>query len=155
MGCLEYLIPPRENACNPAVEVVILDGAAIVNMMATYNTKTSENATQVLLPYFTSQLQHVSREDVVFDEYLPGSLKAATRKKIGKCIRRPVERSSSIPRNWQGFLQIDENKVELFSFLAMKIAAKQTEKQIFSTHRKDVLCTQPRQRCCWPHSVHT
>ena len=145
MGCLEDLIPPRENASSPAVEVVILDGAAIVNMLAPGTTKTfSENATQVFLPYVTSQLQHASRVDVVFDEYLPDSLKAATRKKRGKGVRRRVEPSSSIPRNWQAFLRIDENKVELFSFLAMKIAAKETEKQIVSTHRTDVFCTQPR-----------
>ncbi len=145
VGCLEDLIPPRENASSPAVEVVILDGAAIVNMLAPGTTKTfSEYATQVFLPYVTSQLQHASRVDVVFDEYLPDSLKAATRKKRGKGIRRRVEPSSSIPRNWQAFLRIDENKVELFSFLAMKIAAKETEKQIVSTHRTDVFCTQPR-----------
>ena len=82
--------------------------------------------------------------DVVFDEYLPESLKAATRKKRGKGIRRRVEPSSYIPRNWQAFLRIDKNKVELFSFLAMKIATKETEKQIVSTHRTDVFCTQPR-----------
>ncbi len=74
---MEDLIPPRENASSPAVEVVILDGAAIVNMLAPGTTKTfSEYAT-----YVTSQLQHASRVDVVFDEYLPDSLKAATRKK--------------------------------------------------------------------------
>ena len=143
VGCLEDLIPPRENASSPAVEVVILDGAAIVNMLAPGTTKTfSEYATQVFLPYVTSQLQHASRVDVVFDEYLPDSLKAATRKKRGKGIRRRVEPSSSIPRNWQAFLRIHET--ELFSFLAMKIAAKETEKQIVSTHRTDVFCTQPR-----------
>ena len=123
VGCLEDLIPPRENASSPAVEVVILDGAAIVNMLAPGTTKTfSEYATQVFLPYVTSQLQHASRVDVVFDdEYLPDSLNAATRKKRGKGIRRRVEPSSSIPRNWQAFLRIHET--ELFSFLAMKIAA--------------------------------
>ena len=140
VGCLEDLIPPRENASSPAVEVVILDGTAIVNMLAPGTTKTfSEYATQVFLPYVKSQLQHASRVDVVFDEYLPDSLKAATWKKRGKGIRRRVEPSSSIPRNWQAFLRIDENKVELFSFLAMKIAAKETEKQIVSTHRPEML----------------
>ena len=73
-GCLEDVIPPRENACSPAVEVVILDAAAIVNMLATDTTKTSEYATQVLLPYFTYQLQHASRVDVylfIYFIYLP------------------------------------------------------------------------------------
>ena len=148
-GCLEDLIPARENASSPAVEIFIIDGAAIVNMLAPGTIKTlSEYATQVFLPYVMSQLEHASRVDVVFGEYLPDSLKAATRKKRGKRIRRRVEPSSSIPWNWQAFLRIDENKVELFSFLAVKIAAKETEKQIVSTHRKDVLCTQARDIAC-------
>ena len=79
--------------------VLLLNSLSLI-MLATDTTKTSENAMQVVLPYFTSQLQHVSMVDVVFDEYLPDSLKAATRKKRGNCIRRPVEPSSSIPMNW-------------------------------------------------------
>ena len=39
VSCLEDMIPPRENASIPAVEVVILDGAAIVNMLAPGTTK--------------------------------------------------------------------------------------------------------------------
>ena len=62
-------------------------------------------------------------------------MKAATRKKRDKSIRRRVEPSSSVPRKWQAFCQIDENNVELFSIIVMKIAAKQTEKQIVDTHR--------------------
>lgn len=146
VGCLEDLIPPRENAAaSPSVEVMILDGAAIVNMLAPGNAKTfSEYASQVFLPYITSQLQHTSRVDIDWDEYCPESLKTDTRKKRGKGIRRRVEPSSSIPGNWQAFLRIDENKVELFAFLATRIATTETEKQIISTHHKDVLCTQPR-----------
>ena len=50
-GCLEDLIHPRDNASSPAVEVVILDGAAIVNMLAPGTTNTfSEYTTQVFLP---------------------------------------------------------------------------------------------------------
>jgi hypothetical protein len=146
VGCLEDLIPPRENAAaSPPVEVMILDGAAIVNMLAPGNAKTfSDYASQVFLPYITSQLQHRSRVDIVWDEYLPDSLKADTRKKRGKGIRRRVEPYSSIPGNWQAFLRIDENKVELFEFLATRIATTETEKQIISTHHKNVLCTQAR-----------
>ncbi|KAK4329207.1 hypothetical protein Pmani_000435 [Petrolisthes manimaculis] len=38
----------------------------------------------------------------------------------------------------------DENKVELFAFLATTIATAETEKQIISPNHKHVLCTQPR-----------
>ncbi|KAJ8405691.1 hypothetical protein AAFF_G00316710 [Aldrovandia affinis] len=146
VGCLEGLITPRENdAASPPVEVMILDGAAIVNMLAPGNAKTfSEYASLVFLPHITSQLQHTSRVDIVWDEYFPDSLKAHTRKRRGKSTRRRVEPSSSIPGNWQAFLRIDENKVELFAFLATRIATTETEKQIIITNHQEVLCTQPR-----------
>ena len=142
--CLEDLIPPQEDAAaSPPVEVMILDGAAIVNMLPPGNVKTfSEYASQVFLPYIKSQLQHTSRVDIVWDEYFPESLKAETRQKRGKGIRRRVKPFSSIPGNWQVFLHIDKNKVELFTFLETMAAAIETEKQIISTHHKDVLCTQ-------------
>ena len=70
--------PPQENVASPHVEVIILDGAAITNMLAPGGTKTSVYATQVFLPYITSQLQHAIRVYVVWDEYMPDSLKADT-----------------------------------------------------------------------------
>jgi hypothetical protein len=75
---------------------------------------------------------------------LQDSLKADTRRKRSKVILSHVEPSSSIPGNLQAFLCLDENKVDLFAFLATMIATTETEKQIISTHNKGVLCTQPR-----------
>ncbi len=71
-------------------------------------------------------------------------MKADTRTKRGRGIRRRVEPSSSIPGNWQAFLRINENKVELFSFLATRLAAQEGEKQVISTLHKDVVCTHAR-----------
>jgi hypothetical protein len=51
--------------------------------------------------------------------YIPESLKADARSKRGKGVRRHVDPSSLIPGNWQAFLRIDDNKTELFSFLAI------------------------------------
>ena len=146
VGYLENLLPPQANAAaSPPVEVKILDGAAIVNMLAPGNANTlSEYASQIFLPYITSQLEHTSRVDIVWDEYLTGSLKGGTRNRRGKGIRRRVEPSSSIPGNCQAFLRIDENKVELFAYLASRVATTETEKQIITTHHKDMFCTQPR-----------
>ena len=145
MGCLEDMIPPQENVASPHVEVIILDGAAITNMLAPGGAKTlCDYATQVFLPCITSQLQLAIRVDVVWDEYMPDSLKADTRTKRGRGIRRRVEPSSSIPGNWQAFLRINENKVELFSFLATRLAAQETEKQVISALQKDVVCTHTR-----------
>jgi len=68
------------------------------------------------------------------------SLKAVTRSKRGSGVRRRVEPASTIPGNWQVFLRIDENKTELFSFLATKITTIETRKQVVTTHDLDVLC---------------
>ena len=72
--------------------------------------------------------------------YLAESLKADTCSKRGKGVRRCVEQSSAIPGNWQEFLCIDDNKTELFSFLAMNVASIKTSKQGITTHNADVLC---------------
>ena len=52
----------------------------------------------------------VQRVDMVFDAYLEDSLKAVTRRKRGKGIRRHVEGNKQVPSNWQEFLSVDENK---------------------------------------------
>ena len=110
-----------------------------------YAKKFSDYASQVFLPYIVSQTQHATRVDVVWVEYHPESLKAETRSKRGKGVRRRAETSTAIPGNWREFLHIDENKVELFSFLATTVVAPiDYSKQIISTHRTEVLCNQSR-----------
>ncbi len=75
VGCLEDLVPAQEDAPNTGVQV--LDGVAIVNILLPGAAKTfSDYAKYVFSPYITSQLQHVNRVDVVWDEYFPESLKA-------------------------------------------------------------------------------
>ena len=72
VGYLEGTIPPQDNVASHHVEVIILDGASITNMLAPGGAKTfSDYATQVFLSYITSQLPHSFRVDVVWDEYLP------------------------------------------------------------------------------------
>ena len=161
VSCLEKLVPtptpiddcmpdiqPRlslDVTSTPTVDAIILDGAAIVNMLKPGTARTfSDYASQIFLPYITTQLQNTQRIDVVWDEYVHGSLKAYTRSIRGKGSRRRVESSSAMPRNWQEFLRNDDNKNELFSFLSLKTANLETEGQIIITHHKDVLCTQPR-----------
>ncbi len=103
--CLEKLISLEKSIPNPSVEVLILDSAAIVNMLKPVNSKTFQDyANNVFLPYIQSQLQHVLRLDVVCDVYKPESLKEDTRSKRGKGIRRRVEASSIVPQNWRVFL---------------------------------------------------
>ena len=49
-----------------------------------------EYGDQVFYPFIESKLRNVSRVDVVFDQYLPDSLKEAARQKRGKGVRRRV-----------------------------------------------------------------
>ena len=70
-----------------------------------------------------------------WDEYHPESLKAETRSKRGKGVRRRAAPSTAIPGKWKEFLRIDENKV---------VASIDCSKQIISTHRTEVLCNQSR-----------
>ena len=154
VGCLEKLVPsttredslPDVQPCHvPTVDAVVIDGAAIVNMLNPGTASTfSDYASQVFLPYITAQLQSVQRVDVVWDEYVHGSLKAYTRSTSGKGTHGRVESSNNMPRNWKEFLRNDDNKAELFSFLSLETASIETEKQVIITHHKDILCTQPR-----------
>ena len=104
----------------------------------------SHYASQVFLPYVASQLQQAGRIDIVWDGYRPDRLKAETRVKRGKGVRRRVEASTPIPGNWQESLRTDENKVELFSFLANRVPCIETEKQVLSTIQSDIVCNQSR-----------
>ncbi len=70
-------------------------------------------------------------------------MKAYTRTKR---VKAPGDKlSHPVPsRKMAAFLRLDENKKELFSFLAKMIVDTSIEKQIITAYHKDVLCTQPR-----------
>ena len=147
VACLEDLVPFQERTIHPSVQATIFDGSAIVNMLRPGAAKTFlDYARQVFLPYIVSQLQHVERIDVIWDQYFTDSLKLETRKKRGKGVRRRVEASTAIPGNWQEFLRIDENKTELFAFLATILTSttSKNDKVIISTYKSDVLCNHTR-----------
>ncbi|KAK5918815.1 hypothetical protein CgunFtcFv8_022763 [Champsocephalus gunnari] len=90
-------------------------------------------AQKAFSPYILSQLEHVSRVNVVWDEYFPKGLKTETCSKRGKGVHRRVEPSSVIPGNWPELLRIEDKKAELFFFLATSVAALNTGKKIIST----------------------
>jgi hypothetical protein len=125
----------------PVVDVRILDAAAVVNMLAPAKCKTFKDyATTVFLPYIIKQAQNVKRVDIVWDRYLPHSLKRGTRKARGTGARRRVCDTAAIPLNWKSFLRSDENKKELFQYLAEKAASlKVTNVDIISTVDIDVI----------------
>ena len=58
--------------------------------------KYAESIFKVLLTYFN----FFKRIDIVFDVYLPNSLKAATREKRGRGVRKRVSAENKCPGNW-------------------------------------------------------
>ena len=86
------------------------------------------------------KLEHVSRLDIVWDQYLPKSLKEHPRKVQGEGTRRRVLESTTIPRNWVEFLRSSDIKKELFCFIAEKIASNNAgDKQILTIYLDTVL----------------
>ena len=118
------------------VDYKVLDGPAVVHFLVpdTYGTF-EDYAKEVCLPHVVKELDIVSRIDIVCDVYKSDSLKNATRENRGSGTRRRVASSTRIPGNWPGFLRNDENKQELFRFLAQKCVDCETEgdKTIYST----------------------
>ena len=100
----------------------------------------------VFLPYIKAQLARVTRVDIIWDIYIPDSLKFTAKENRGKGVRRRVAAANSIPGNWHEFLRVDKNKTELFNFLAHEVVENlSTEKEVFSTCGKHVLCSRVHQ----------
>ena len=90
---LEDLVISQEKTNNTEVQVIILNGPAIVKMLRPGLCKKQNSLIMhhklVFLPYIVFQTQHASRVDVVWDEYLPESLKAElTRSKRIKEVKK-------------------------------------------------------------------
>ena len=87
-----------------------------------------------------SQLSRAKHLDAIWDEYIANSLKATTGSKQGQGARRGMQPSSQIPCNWQQFLWSEENKQELFQFLAQcTCSILHEEIQVIKTKGKDIL----------------
>ena len=116
LACLEDVSQPRSEA--PPTSCIVLDGA-VVQMLKPATTKSfNEYAHEVFTPYILSKFQQTTRLDLMWNRYLPDSLKGTARAKRGKGVRRRVVGGASIPGNWASFLRVDDNKTELFSFLS-------------------------------------
>ena len=94
-------------------------------MLKPVGAKTFQDyAMLVFLPYIKAQLAaRVTRVDIIWDVYIPDSLKSIARENRGKGVRRRVAAANSNPGNWQEFLRVDENKTELFKFLAHEVVS--------------------------------
>ena len=79
LQCLEKMSPSQNN--RPDADMLLLDGSVIVNMLRPRAVKIfHEYSQQVFLPFLQSQLDIVSRVDIVWYVYIPDSLKSTVRK---------------------------------------------------------------------------
>ena len=97
----------------------------------------AETIFKVLLAYFN----FFKRIDIVFDIYLENSLKAATREKRGRGIKKKISAENRCPGNWMQFLKEDTNKKELNEFLATTLTAKTypSDRQLVVTYQDRAL----------------
>ena len=104
-----------------------------------------EYAEKIFCVYLKCQLDNAERLDVIWDRYLPQSLKQGVRELHGQgigSIRRRVQADTPIPVNWESFLRLNGNKDDLFQYLASCIQTMDTrEKVIISTLRNAVVAS--------------
>ena len=106
----------------PTVDSLVIDGASLVYSKQPGQSRTFDDyANDIILPHIKSLAQSHLRVDVVFDVYYVDSLKGETRRKCGIGSRRKVTGNTRPPKSWNTFLRCDENKTELFGFLADKL----------------------------------
>ena len=84
----------------PETDVMILDGAVLVNILKPGGEQTfTDYAVIILLPYIIYQVHNVLRLDVVWDQYQSNSLTSRAREEQGKGIRRRIDGSNALPTN--------------------------------------------------------
>ena len=99
---LERLLPQTDeaNSLVPEVDMIVLNGTAIVNMLKPVTSDSFAEYVKGLMAYIQSQfVKSVQRVNVVFDECWDKSLKAATRMKRGAGVRITVEGRRKLPGN--------------------------------------------------------
>ena len=127
----------------PDADAIIIDGSALVHSLPPSTSETFDDYARLdFLPRIEAYSAKYNRTDVVFDVYLTSSLKAEMRSKRGRGVRRRVTGTSKTTRNWQSFLRDENNKTELFHFLAEKIAMANMVNVVIVTKGTEALSNQ-------------
>ena len=92
---------------------------------------------KTFFPRLNAMAQHTKE---LFDVYRKSTLKGEARMIRGQGIRRRVTGTSKTPTNLRSFLRDDDNKTELFQFLADRICQTQTTSTILVTKEGCVIC---------------
>jgi len=144
LACIEEHIPQQfePKPANTTESAMIVDGAALVHQLSPGHSRTfSDYCTDVFWPHVCRLLQSVQRMDVVFDCYLPNSLKAQTREGRGCGHSINVTPNTMLPRKFQSFLAVDGNKQQLFNLLAHFLVEQETDNKVLVCTVEDRVCT--------------
>ena len=121
----------------PEGEVIIVVGSAMVNSIPPRTSKKFEDyAREDILPKIKFNGATYKRVDAVFDVVY----RKSTVKGEARVIRRSVTGTSKTPINLRSFLRDDDNKTELFQFLADRICQTQTTSTIIVKKEGCVIC---------------
>ena len=132
----KVVLPDKE----PETEAIIVDGSAMLNSLPPRKSTTfDEYASVTIIPHVHALADKYKRTDIVFDIYLPSSLKSETRQKRGTGARRRVTGTNKTPINWKNFMRDAKNKTELFNFIADRITDMDTVDPVIVTKEDTVL----------------
>ena len=110
------------------VNAGVWDGSALLAMLMSHKCKAFDNyAEKVFLPHMLEKLESVGRLDILWNPYLPQSLKQATRSKRGSSCRVSVKECTATPSSSETFLKLEQNKAKLSHFLAENIGSVAAE----------------------------
>ena len=115
---LEVLVHDIHNEPPDTIHTQLLDGAAVVHLLPTVNVAAfDEYADKIFLSHLSKQLESCTQVDIVWDIYIPNSIKESTREKRGKGIQRKVEGKNKLPGKWTDFcIMLPINKICLGLF---------------------------------------
>ena len=139
---LSLLAQNNLNSPSESFDSIVFDGGALVHLLSTTSISTFDQyANEVIIPHILKQLQRCTRVDIVWDTYIADSIKASTKEKRGKGIRRKVAGKNKLQGKRNDFLRDETNKTELFYFLSERVSAEEfpQDKEVYITCGINVL----------------
>ena len=86
---LEVLVHDIHSEPPDTVHARLLDGAAVVHLLPTVNVATFDDcADKILLPHISKQLENCTQVDIVWNIYIPNSIKESTREKKERNLKK-------------------------------------------------------------------
>lgn len=124
LGCIE---PTGQHAVDEkeilsSCSAYIIEGAFLVHMLKPGTNKTfQEYASNVFNKYLKTFINNYERVDIIWDVYKVRSIKNGTRVARGTGCRQKVSANVRLPKSWEVFLRVAENKTGLFEYLAQEM----------------------------------